>query len=128
VTFAGDVREHDDGRIVIEIEYVAYSKLALNQLLRILNQAEERWRDCRCAAAHRTGMLRIGETSVGIAVASAHRAEAFEACRWIIDAFKTELPIWKRERFESGDQVWIEGDARVSACAPESDFADENAS
>jgi molybdopterin synthase catalytic subunit len=115
VTFAGDVRDHDHGAVVTEIDYVAYDELARKELLLIVQTAEKRWPDCTCAAAHRTGVLRVGETSVAIAVAAPHRAEAFEACRWIIDTLKTDLPIWKREEFATGGRVWIEGHQRVAA-------------
>jgi len=118
VTFTGDVRDHDAGQTVTEIDYVAYEELAVKQMTAIVAEAESRWPGCMCAAAHRTGVLRVGETSVAIAVGAPHRAEAFEACRWIIDSFKTEVPIWKREEFESGGRAWIEGSRYVEVPAP----------
>jgi molybdopterin synthase catalytic subunit len=115
VTFAGDVRDHDSNGTVTKIDYVAYDELARKEMLRIAKAAEDRWPECSCALAHRTGELLVGETSVIVAVAAPHRAEAFEACRWIIDTMKTEAPIWKREELVDGERVWIEAHERVVA-------------
>jgi molybdopterin synthase catalytic subunit len=114
VTFTGDVRDNDNGAAVSEIDYVAYDQLARKELTRIGQSAESKWPGCSCAVAHRTGVLKVGETSVAIAVAASHRAEAFDVCRWIIDTLKTDLPIWKREEFAGGSRVWIEGPDRVA--------------
>jgi molybdopterin synthase catalytic subunit len=107
-TFLGLVRDHNLGRAVLHLEYEAYEPLALKVFERIEREIGERWPDVRLALHHRIGRLEIGEASVAIAVASAHRARAFEACRYAIERVKQVAPIWKHEFFEGGD-VWIEG-------------------
>ena len=108
VTFVGLVRNHNAGRSVRYLEYDAYEPLALKVFARIAAEAAERWPDVRFALHHRTGRLEIGEASVAVAAASAHRADAFAACRYGIERVKQIAPIWKHEFFEGGE-VWIEG-------------------
>ena len=112
VTFSGNVRDNARGRDVLYLEYEAYAPLAETQLAKLIAEAEGRWA-VKCAVQHRLGRLEIGECSVGIAVAAAHRAEAFEACRWLLDTLKETVPIWKREYFRGGDH-WVEGPNAVS--------------
>ena len=107
-TFVGLVRDHHSGRRVRWLEYEAYAPLAVKAFERIAAEAAERWPDTRLAIHHRTGRLEIGEASVAIAAASAHRADAFAACRYAIERIKQIAPIWKREHFEGGE-MWIEG-------------------
>ena len=120
VTFLGLVRNHNAGRQVRYLEYEAFEPLALKAFARIADELKERWPGARVALHHRIGRLEVGEASVAIAVASAHRAEAYAACRYVIERVKQIAPIWKREFFEGGD-VWIEGatadpeDARARA-------------
>lgn len=119
-TFLGLVRNHNGGRGVRYLEYEAYEPLARRAFERIAAEVESRWPGVRLALHHRIGRLEIGEASVAIAAASAHRANAFAACRYAIERVKQIAPIWKREYFEGGD-VWIEGatadpdDARARA-------------
>jgi molybdopterin synthase catalytic subunit len=108
VTFLGVVRNHNAGRRVRYLEYDAYEPLALKVFGRIRDEARERWPGVRLAVHHRVGRLEIGEASVAIAAASAHRADAFAASRYAIERVKQIAPIWKHEFFEGGD-VWIEG-------------------
>ena len=108
VTFLGLVRDHNQGRRVTHLIYEAYDALALKALDRIVREAAEQWPSVRLAIHHRTGRLDIGETSVVIAAASAHRADAFAASRYAIERIKQIVPIWKHEYFEGGD-TWIEG-------------------
>jgi molybdopterin synthase catalytic subunit len=108
VTFLGLVRNHNAGRRVHHLEYEAFEPLALKAFDRILVELRARWPGVELALHHRIGRLEIGEASVGIAVASPHRAEAYAACRYAIERVKQIAPIWKREFFEGGD-VWIEG-------------------
>lgn len=108
VTFLGLVRNHNVGRVVTHLEYEAYEALALRSFARIVAEAEERWAGIRLAIHHRTGRIEIGGASVAIAAASAHRGDAFAACRYAIERIKQIAPIWKREFFDGGD-VWIEG-------------------
>ncbi|HKT81158.1 MAG TPA: molybdenum cofactor biosynthesis protein MoaE [Vicinamibacterales bacterium] len=108
VTFLGVVRNHNAGRSVRYLEYEAYEPLAVKALERIAAEIAERWPGVRLALHHRTGRLEIGEASVAIAAASAHRGDAFASCRYAIERVKQIVPIWKREFFDGGD-VWIEG-------------------
>jgi molybdopterin synthase catalytic subunit len=107
-TFLGLVRNHNAGRAVRHLEYEAYEPLALKSFERINAEIAARWPGVRLALHHRIGRLEIGEASVAIAASSAHRADAFAACRYAIERVKQIAPIWKREFFEGGD-VWIEG-------------------
>jgi molybdopterin synthase catalytic subunit len=108
VTFAGLVRDHNQGRQVQFLEYEAYEPLAIRAMQRIVDEARELWPGARLAVHHRLGRLEIGEASIVIAAASAHRADAFAACRYTIERVKQIVPIWKREHFDGGD-VWLEG-------------------
>lgn len=108
VTFAGLVRDHNQGRRVHFLEYEAYEPLAVRALQQIVDEAKQLWPSARVAAHHRIGRLEIGEASIVIAAASAHRGDAFAACRYTIERVKQIVPIWKREHFEGGD-VWLEG-------------------
>jgi len=108
VTFVGVVRGHDAGRRVTGLEYEAYEPLALRAFERIDGEVTAQWPTVWLAIRHRVGSLHVGEASVVIAAASAHRAEAFAACRYAIERIKQIAPIWKRERFEGGE-VWVEG-------------------
>jgi molybdopterin synthase catalytic subunit len=111
VIFLGDVRSPNAGQVVYGIEYEAYEPMAQKELARIGEEAERRWAG-RCAVAHRLGLVKAGECSVAVVFAAAHRAEAFEACRWVIDSLKETAPIWKREMAADGE-VWIEGPHRI---------------
>jgi molybdopterin synthase catalytic subunit len=108
VTFLGLARDHNKGRLVRYLEYEAYEPLALKAFERIAGEANGRWPGARLALHHRVGRLEPGEASVAIAAASAHRRDAYAACRYAIERVKQIAPIWKREFFDGGD-VWIEG-------------------
>jgi molybdopterin synthase catalytic subunit len=110
VLFDGIVRDNTRGRRTLYLEYTAYEAMALKQMEELAAQALEKYAIRDVWLVHRLGRLEIGETSVLIAVASAHRAAAFEACRWAIDTLKKTVPIWKKEFFEDGD-VWADGEA-----------------
>jgi molybdopterin synthase catalytic subunit len=107
-SFLGIVRNENLNRRVTHLEYEAYDPLAVRSLNVILDEARARWPEVALAIHHRVGRLAIGETSVAIAAASPHRADAFAACRYSIERIKQIVPIWKHEFFEGGD-VWIEG-------------------
>ncbi len=107
--FYGVVRDHNRGRKVMHLEYDAYPEMATKVMQRIADEVNERFNIAESAIQHRTGRLEIGETSLLVAVSSAHRREAFEACQALVDRFKEEVPIWKKEVFEGGEE-WIEGD------------------
>lgn len=109
VVFDGIVRNHTRNRRTLYLEYESYREMAETQLQQLAERSRAMFaiRDLRII--HRLGRLEIGETSVWIAVASAHRAAAFDACRWVIDTLKTTVPIWKKEFFEDG-AVWADGE------------------
>ena len=104
--FIGTVRNATKGKQVLRLEFEAYQQMALNEMRKIADQALEKWPVQRLLIHHRTGVLQVGEVPVVIAVAAAHRAAAFDACRYTIDTLKETVPIWKREVFEDGD-VWV---------------------
>jgi molybdopterin synthase catalytic subunit len=96
-----------DGAKLAALDYEAYSDMAIRQMRELASQAREQWRVNRLALLHRTGRVTVGEPSVIIAVACPHRAEAFEACRWLIDTLKAEVAIWKKEVWEGGGERWV---------------------
>lgn len=105
VTFVGRARERaDDGRAVLELEYEAYPEMAAAILAEIVEEAEGRWGGGVVAVVHRVGPVPIGEAAVAIVTAAAHRSDAYEANRFVIEAIKERLPIWKRERFADGSE------------------------
>jgi molybdopterin synthase catalytic subunit len=108
VTFLGLVRNHNLGRRVLYLEYEAYEPLAMRSFERIADEIKARWPSVRLGLHHRVGRLDIGEASVVIVTASAHRGDAFASNRYAIERIKQICPIWKHEHFEGGD-VWIEG-------------------
>ena len=109
VAFDGIVRNNSRGRRTLYLDYEAYEAMALPQMRQLAGDAQQRFGVRRVALVHRLGRLQVGESSVLIVVASAHRAQAFEACRWIIDTLKKTVPIWKKEWFEDG-AVWADGE------------------
>ena len=109
VVFDGIVRNNTRGRRTLYLDYEAYEAMALSQMQALASDAQQRFGVRRVALVHRLGRLQVGETSVLIVVASAHRAQAFDACRWIIDTLKKSVPIWKKEYFEDG-AVWADGE------------------
>lgn len=108
VVFEGVVRDNARGKQVRYLEYDVYPEMAVQQIREIVAEAQKRWGVERVAVAHRVGKLEIGEASVIIVVASPHRGEAFDACRYIIDTLKTTVPIWKKEVATNGEE-WVEG-------------------
>jgi molybdopterin synthase catalytic subunit len=109
VVFDGIVRNQTRGRQTLYLDYEAYEEMAARQMNELATQAQSRFGVRHAAIVHRLGRLQIGETSVLIVVASAHRAQAFEACRWLIDTLKKTVPIWKKETFADG-AVWAAGE------------------
>lgn len=109
VVFEGMVRNNSRGRRTLYLIYEAYEEMALEQMRTLAAKAIADFPIRDVAIVHRLGRLEVGETSVLIAVASAHRAAAFDACRWLIDTLKKTVPIWKKEHFEDG-AVWANGE------------------
>jgi molybdopterin synthase catalytic subunit/molybdopterin converting factor small subunit len=110
VVFEGVVRNQTRGRRTLYLDYEAYEVMALEQMEELAERALKQFSVRDVALVHRLGRLEIGETSVLVVVASAHRAAAFDACRWLIDTLKRSVPIWKKEYFEDG-AVWADGEA-----------------
>jgi molybdopterin synthase catalytic subunit len=106
--FVGTVRNHHDGKAVTKISYTAFKEMAEKEFAAIAAECAARWKTGAVHIAHRTGPLQIGDASVVIAVSSAHRAEAFEACRYAIETLKKMAPIWKEEFYDAG-KAWISG-------------------
>jgi molybdopterin synthase catalytic subunit len=94
------------------LDYEAYPEMATRQLNDLARRARERWPIIRLALLHRTGRVAVGEPSVLIAVATPHRGESFDACRWLIDTLKVEVAVWKKEVWADGTVTWVEGMTR----------------
>jgi molybdopterin synthase catalytic subunit len=109
IVFEGVVRNNSRGRRTLYLDYEAYEFMAFNEMKKLSKVALERFKVRDVRVVHRLGRLEIGETSIAIAVASAHRTAAFDACRWLIDTLKRTVPIWKKEHFEDG-AVWADGE------------------
>jgi len=106
-TFSGTTRDTFDGKTVVELIYEAYTPMAIRCIKSICSSARESWNLHSIAVAHRLGTVPVGGTSVFIAVSSVHRADALEACRYLIDEIKATVPIWKKEVYSNGE-VWKE--------------------
>ncbi len=122
VVFDGIVRNHTRNRQTLYLDYEAYEEMALKQMDQLSRDAIARFGVRHVTLVHRLGRLNVSETSVLIVVASAHRAQAFDACRWLIDTLKKTVPIWKKETFADG-AVWAAGDPfpeSIAVSAPES--------
>jgi molybdopterin synthase catalytic subunit len=109
--FIGTTRaeRNADGRELVALDYEAYPEMALSQMRELARRARERWPVVRLALLHRVGRVALGQPSVVVAVACPHRGEAFEACRWLIDTLKAEVPIWKKEVWAGGSGTWAAG-------------------
>jgi molybdopterin synthase catalytic subunit len=116
VTFDGFVRNQSHNRPTLYLDYEAYESMALAKMREIAAQLHEKFAIHCVAIVHRLGRLEIGETSVFIAVSAAHRAAAFDACRFAIDTLKRTVPIWKKEYFEDG-AVWADGELPLAPAA-----------
>jgi len=106
-SFEGWVRNHNEGMAVTQLEYEAFELLANKEGERIVNEAVARFGVLKAACVHRIGQLAIGDLAVWVGVSSRHRAEAFAACRYIIDEVKHRVPIWKKEHYVNGDSGWV---------------------
>lgn len=106
-SFEGWIRNENEGQAVLRLEYEAYEPLALTEGEKILAEAQRQFPYLHAHCVHRTGMLEIGECAVWVGVSSAHRDEAFQACRYIIDQLKVRLPIWKKEHYVDGHSGWV---------------------
>lgn len=109
VLFVGTIRKKSGGKTVKGLSYEVYREMAERRMNEIETRVRKKWPVKRIAMVHRYGDLKVGEVSVAVAVSCQHRAEAFEACRYAIDAIKGTLPMWKKERFADGAQSWVKG-------------------
>ena len=107
VAFEGWVRDHNDGRRVLRLEYEAYETLGVKEGERIIAEAMQQYGVTAARCVHSLGELQIGDLAVWVGVSSAHRDEAFKACRYIIDEVKHRVPIWKKEHYVDGDSGWV---------------------
>ena len=107
VQFEGWVRDRNEGREVLRLEYEVYEPLALSEGERVIAEALERFDVKQAAAVHRSGLLELTDVAVVVGVSAAHRGEAFDACRYIIDQLKIRLPIWKKEHYANGQAEWV---------------------
>ncbi len=112
--FLGTVRDVNDGRAVVGIEYSAYTAMAADELQRIADEACEKFPGINVAVEHRVGTLGLTDVSVAIAVGHARRAPALDASRFVIEELKRRVPIWKREHYADGERVWIDPTAVVA--------------
>jgi len=105
--FLGTVREFTQEKKTTHLVYEAYPEMAVKQMRSILEEAAARWPLPRLGVIHRLGRLELGDVSIAVAVASPHRGESFEACRWIMDTIKQRVPIWKQEHWGDGTTEWV---------------------
>ena len=107
VAFEGWIRNENEGQEVLRLEYEVYGPLAIKEGNKVIEEAKAKFPIQHADCVHREGLLEIGECAVWVGVTSAHRDEAFAACRFIIDEVKTRLPIWKKEFYVNGDSGWV---------------------
>jgi molybdopterin synthase catalytic subunit len=107
--FVGTTRRITGEKVTVDLRYEAARELARAEIDRLLRRAGKQWPVLRAVVLHRTGMVPVGEASVIIGVATPHREESFQACRFLIDELKQRVPIWKRETFDDGTSEWVEG-------------------
>ncbi|MCS7021609.1 MAG: molybdenum cofactor biosynthesis protein MoaE [Gemmataceae bacterium] len=107
VLFLGTVRDRTGEQATARLEYEAYAAMAEREMRRVVEAAQQRWPQTRIALIHRLGTLEVGEVSVAVAVSAPHRAEAFAACRYVIDTLKATVPIWKKEIGPDGTGEWV---------------------
>ena len=105
--FLGVTRQHTDGRETAELHYDAYEAMAVQELSALETEARQRWELVECLIVHRLGCVPLGEASVAIVTASAHRHAAFAAGQWLIDTLKQRVPIWKQEHWADGSMEWV---------------------
>ena len=107
VLFLGTVRRTTDDKQTEWLQYECYPEMAQSKLAEMESEARSKWPLQQCVIVHRLGRLSVGQTSVAIAVSSAHRREAFEAGQWLIDRIKQVVPIWKKENYTDGSDNWV---------------------
>lgn len=121
--FVGTVRDVNEGRVVTGIEYSAYEPMAHAELQRIVNEAIARFESPDVIVVHRIGALGLGEASVAVVTAHAHRASALDAMRYVVEQLKARVPIWKRELYADGTREWVNAASALAAVVPAHDKA-----
>ena len=119
VAFEGWIRNENEGQEVLRLEYEIYEPLAVKEGAKIIEEARAKYPILDAACVHREGLLELGECAVWVGVTSAHRDEAFAACRFIIDEIKVRLPIWKKEHYVNGDSGWVNCERCAAPAHPE---------
>lgn len=119
VAFEGWIRNENEGQAVLRLEYEVYRPLAIKEGNKVIAEARVNYPILHAACVHREGLLEIGECAVWVGVTSAHRDEAFAACRFIIDEVKVRLPIWKKEYYVNGDSGWVNCERCAAHAHPE---------
>lgn len=117
VLFVGTTRQFTDGRETVSLDYECYHEMAIKMMSQLRYRAFEKWPLEHCTIVHRIGAVPVGESSVAIAVSTAHRVDSFKAGQWLIDTLKKEVPVWKRECFADGSREWVHPEASNQACA-----------
>lgn len=112
VVFEGCARNHHEDKAVELLAYEAFDSMAVSELEKLRREAMERFGLIQCYIHHRTGVVPLCEAAVVVVCTSAHRRESFEAVGWIMDIIKERVPIWKRERYQAGNESWVEGEKR----------------
>ena len=107
--FCGDIRNHSQKQDISFLEYEAHERMALKQIAKIIEEAQQKWELHKIEVIHRLGKLAVTDCSIAIAVSTSHRNDAYEASRYIIDTIKHSVPIWKKEHFVNGVSNWSEG-------------------
>ena len=119
IAFEGWIRNENEGQEVLRLEYEVYAPLAVKEGAKIIAEAREKYPILNAACVHREGLLELGECAVWVGVTSAHRDEAFAACRFIIDEVKVRLPVWKKEYYVNGDSGWVNCERCAMRAQPE---------
>ena len=125
VAFEGWIRNENEGQEVLRLEYEVYAPLAIKEGEQIIEEARAKYPILQAGCVHREGLLEIGECAVWVGVTSAHRDEAFAACRYIIDEVKVRLPIWKKEYYVNGDSGWVNCERCAAHAHPERKIASQ---
>ena len=120
VAFEGWIRNENEGQEVLRLEYEVYAPLAIKEGAKIIEEARAKFPILHADCVHREGLMEIGECAVWVGVTSAHRDEAFAACRFIIDEVKIRLPVWKKEHYVNGDSGWVNCERCAAHAHPES--------
>lgn len=107
--FLGTTRRWTRGMETVDLEYEAYERMAIEEIRRLAGEADQRWPILKVVVHHRTGLVAVSQSSVLVGVSTPHRADAFDGSRFLIDSLKETVPIWKRERYASGEVEWVQG-------------------